>query len=1076
MLLFIPPVSYPDAGGKLLPIKGKERQVQNDENKVRYPCLTPQTQDVIDFGLSRKYPWSLPDHALSAQFLDTINILVMRFNFQFETTDDPRTTGRGQIDLSDPLSNPIDSANYYNLVGHLTDPPPHDSNYFDAHMRALRSYYEYVSEGRITLSWDIFPPARDSVYTLPHPMSYYGKCDFDSVVFGLEQYFIDCIQLADTVSPQISFANYQSIFLFHAGSDRQNDIGFPETCGDLFTGFISFGDSLAVDGGATYVRTALLMPETASQDNRGTALNAVIAHEFGHQLGLVDLYSTNSFLSQLGDFSLMDNNGFGTGIDFGFTVGQIFGAIPIYPDAWSRAHLGFVDVVDFRQDADIRVVAAEVVSSGIKIARIPISENEYYLIENRIVEADGKQTALLADSATSVFQYPIDLSKNFTGEYDFLIPGSGLLIFHVDEGVAGLDYDNDGVNNFDDNQLQWDPYRKFITLVEGDGIVNFGGYYRAGFGRAEDMYRDDRNHSFTPNTNPPSIDNSGNNTRVRLTEISRDTVTTPQGLIYMDSVITAKLEFDGKSAGFPVRAGYPSFGLNVIADDLDKDGTPEIIIASGTNLNVVTLVGQNFLRNYTNCTTCPVFEDTALSSVSTGTAHTLPIFAHTFGNTIACGPVTGDFNAVDSTKYVAIGFATSATTGDVFVYRLADVDTDGIADIFASRSGGGIPVALAFGNILWSLRDNGRVEWKPSLAGAFATVGVFSNDQYHGIAELGNTLLLMAGDSTETKLYRIIDGANVDSVFLGDFYTFGPAVADLDLDGLPELIAFTSGGDGLFLTIDTTVNPAVYTALSEKSTGYKFTTNPIIGDVDLDGYPDVIIGGAGSVYSFNRDLTLISDFPVLASDKFPNDDVIAAPIMADIESGGQSEIIFPTLVGNIYSYGSSATFGFPLSAGELGAGSPVYTTDGTTGKLGYLGADGWFYLWDVAHDVSKNFWPMGGQDPAGTYVFKQSILPAPKPLEASLPKEKFFNYPNPVTGGVTTIRYFLGQDASSVQLRIYDLSGKEITTFNGTTSGGIDNELSWNCSDITPGVYRCLIEADFSGTIERAFTDIAVIR
>jgi len=496
-------------------LKGQKQKVEEipGDNRIIQRGLTPDRYQGRIFPLERKNPWSLPRQSLAADFLDTIHVLVLRFNFEYEQTDDPNTTGRGHMNLANPRADPIEADAYFDSVGHWVDPPPHDSVYFDAHLRALSRYWERVSEGKITLSWDIFPPGRNSVYQLPYPMSHYGKCSFDSVVFGLEQYFIDCIQLADTIEPGIAFADYESIFLFHAGSDRQNDIGFPETCSDLFSGFISFGDSLPVDNGAHYVRTALMMPETCNQDNRATALNAVIAHEFGHQLGLVDLYSTHTFMSQLGDFALMDNNGFGTGIDFGYPVGRVFGAIPLYPCAWSRAYLGYVDVYDFRQGSDIRVVAAEVVSSGIKIARVPISENEYYLLENRLVETDNRRTDMFLDSTTYVFQGPFDsISWQFTGEYDYLMPGSGLLIFHVDEGVAGLDYDGDGMNNFDDNDLQWDADRKFITLIEADGLVNFGGFYRSGFGKAEDMFRDDRKNSFTPNTNPPAIDNSGNNT------------------------------------------------------------------------------------------------------------------------------------------------------------------------------------------------------------------------------------------------------------------------------------------------------------------------------------------------------------------------------------------------------------------------------------------------------------------------------------------------------------------------------------------------------------------------------------
>jgi len=1079
-MAIIPPVAILAAGGKLLPILGKQAVQDSGENKVRFPCLRPPASDIIDFGLERKSRWSLPEQALSPNFLDTLKILVLRFNFPYETTDDPHTTGRGRMDLSDPLANPTDSANYYNAVGHLVDPPPHDSQYFDAHMRALRKYYETVSGGKLTLTWDIYPTNQDSTYLLPYPMSYYGTCDFDSVVTGLERYFIDCIKLVDTIEPAITFADYRSIFLFHAGSDRQNDIGFPETCNDLFSGFISFGDSLGVDNNTHFVKSALILPETACQDNRGTALNAVIAHEFGHQLGLVDLYNTRNFLSQLGDFELMDDNGFGTGIDFGFKVGQVFGAIPLYPSAWSRAFLGFVNVVDFRQDADLRVVAAEVVSNGIKIARVPISENEYYLIENRLVDTDGKQTALLEDSATSVFQYPVDLQKKFTGEYDFLMPGSGLLIYLVDEAVASLDYDNNGVNNFYDNELQWDPKRKFVTLIEADGIIDFGGYYRSGYGSPGDMYRDDRNTSFTANTNPPSIDNSGNNTRVRITDISRDTATTVQGLQFYDSVITAKLEIDGKAAGFPVRAGHPVYGLNPLAADLDKNGTPELIVASGTYLNVVTLDGQNFLRQITNCTTCPTFVDTAYSSVSTGVPYTLPLYAHTFGAPITASPVVGDFGQTTDSNYIAIGTKNSSTTGNVLVYRLSDVNKDGIADFVTVGPGNGIPVALSFGSQLWSLRDNGLVERLISSGGSFNSVitinNIQYNDQYHGIAQLGNSLILLAGDSLDTKLYYITTPNSADSIALGGYYTLGPVVADMNLDGLPELVTFTADGIGLLLTIDTTVNPPTFSFLLRRGLNTQFTTNPVISDVDLDGYPDIIIGGLNAVYAFNSELLLKTDFPIQPSDEFVRNDVIAAPITADIQTGEVPEIVFPTIVGNIYSFGKVASTGFPLSAGELGAGSPVYTSDGTTGKLGFLGADGWFYLWDMDKDTTKQFWPMGGHDPAGTYVFNQNLLLAPKPLEASLPQDKFYSYPNPVTNGSTTIRYFLGEDANSVSLKIFDLSGQEISTLTGTTIGGTDNEIIWNCNDVTPGVYRCVIEALFNGPTKTAFTDIAVIR
>ncbi len=99
-----------------MPIVGKVPVALSSENKVHYPCLTPPAEDIIELGLTRKNSWSLPEQALSAAFLDTITILVLRFNFQNEIPDNPNTTGSGHLNVSDPLANPTDSANYYNTV------------------------------------------------------------------------------------------------------------------------------------------------------------------------------------------------------------------------------------------------------------------------------------------------------------------------------------------------------------------------------------------------------------------------------------------------------------------------------------------------------------------------------------------------------------------------------------------------------------------------------------------------------------------------------------------------------------------------------------------------------------------------------------------------------------------------------------------------------------------------------------------------------------------------------------------------------------------------------------------------
>ncbi len=1075
------------AKGNLYKIKKVSSESAEKENKVVHQCLASRTGGILNKYLQRDKPWSLPKQALAADFLDTINVLVLRFNFQAESPDDPNTTGTGQMNLS-----PYNEEELLATVGHLIDPPPHNTAYFSSHLQALSNYYEVVSEGKITLSWDIFPPQSDSVYQLPFPMNHYGKCDFSEVVGGLESYFRDAIRLADTTSPEINFSQYDAVFLFHAGSDRQNDIGFPETCNDLFTGFIKYAseDTVFVDNRSAYITSALLMPEQASQDNRATALNAVMAHEFGHQLGLVDIYSTATFMSQLGDFALMDNNGFGTGIDFGFPVGRVFGAIPVFPTAWSRAYLGFVDVVDFRQGTDIQLAAAEVVSSGIKVARVPISDKEYYLLENRLDIINDYTPAAIADSLTNVIlgpAYCIVCDTNNSGYvtdkypstgYDFLLPGSGLLIYHVDEKVAGLDYNFDGESNFDDNQLQWvrdlhgNTVNRFITLVEGDGFVNFGGYYRSGFGSAEDMYRDDRNTAFTPNSNPQTIDNTGNNTRIAIDQITRVLDTTLTKPKLMDSLIQFNVTTEDLVQGFPVRAGAPLFHISPIADDLNHDGVDELIYVSGNLLSVVTTDGQDFLDEIDPCG-CPPYLDSSFATIHPGRSNIVPLFAKLSSDAYTM-PVTGQF-ADDNTpdKIVVIG-----QNNRIVMYQVADANNDGQADAIAAPFMTltlGSPIALTFGDTLFALTDKGYILRKTLLNSPFDTLYQFENNEYQGICRADSGLALLAGDSLETMVYYT-DGNVTDSLALGDHYTLGPIYVDLDLDGSKELVAATNDGDIILVSINSTLETNNISIKNQRNTGYTFTVNPIVSDVDLDGYPDIVLGGTNAVYAFNYELTTKTSFPFEINKKYQTDKVINSLISADIEKGGNPELILPTEIGNLYSFGEESTYGFPLSGGEQVIGSPVFLNDNTGGKLGYLGADGWFYLWHVDADSVSNFWTMAGNNPSGNLNFESSKLSSVKTYTDKFPKKSFYNYPNPVTTGNTTIRYFLGENANSVELAIFDLSGQEIERLSGPTIGMVDNEVIWNCAGVTSGIYRCVISVEFASGTETSFTDISIIK
>ena len=92
-----------------------------------------------------------------------------------------------------------------------------------------------------------------------------------------------------------------------------------------------------------------------------------------------------------------------------------------------------------------------------------------------------------------------------------------------------------------------------------------------------------------------------------------------------------------------------------------------------------------------------------------------------------------------------------------------------------------------------------------------------------------------------------------------------------------------------------------------------------------------------------------------------------------------------------------------------------------------------------------------------------------------LPKSRAYNYPNPVYGKSTKIRYFLSKN-SNVKIKIFDLSGESVKDFSTTGIGGMDNEVEWDVSNVQSGVYLAHIEADSGSENSSVIIKIAVIK
>ncbi len=143
----------------------------------------------------------------------------------------------------------------------------------------------------------------------------------------------------------------------------------------------------------------------------GDMTHGVYVHELAHAFGLPDLYDIDYTSEGVGDWSLMS----------GGSWNGYLGNSPAHPDAWSRIYLGFNPVVDISAYHGMISVPNVEQNRDNAIYRFNSGKaNEYWLLENR--QKIGSDVAL---------------------------PGSGLLIWHVDDNLPGSNrYECRQVNNY----------------------------------------------------------------------------------------------------------------------------------------------------------------------------------------------------------------------------------------------------------------------------------------------------------------------------------------------------------------------------------------------------------------------------------------------------------------------------------------------------------------------------------------------------------------------------------------------------------------------------------------------------
>lgn len=961
---------------------------------------------------------------------DTVKILAVMVNFKQD--QDGTTFGNGKFGS-------IYTQNYGNDI---LDPLPHDKPYFESHLEFVKNYFEKVSKGKLTIKYEVLPDTFSVSQTMRNYSPDPGSDDFTR----LGDFSIEAWQLADQINPSFDFSEYDVFLVFHAGVGR--DVSLPGSIGnerDLPSVYLSLNafkeiygesfDGISVSNGAFKITNSMIIPETESRELEtisGTFLfeitiNGLICASVASHLGLPDLFDTETGLSAIGRFGLMD----------GQSIFAYLGAYPPEPSPWSKLRLGWADAVTMDlQNADVSVVTNLASSmADTVILKVPLNSSEYYLIENRVRDSnkDGSKVTLsvggnvitktFLNDTTGYQSFDIDSLAGVildVDEFDWAVPGNGIVIWHIDENVIN--------EKIADNAVNTEKNRRGVDIEEADGVQDIGerfftifGDEVIGEGFEEDFWYASNpaelfENRFAKDTRPNTRTNTGANSLITIKDFSE-----------IDNRMSFKVEF-GDSVVKPL-----------FHQQIEQTGN----LYSLSSLEFGDSVW--FLINYSSAL---VISNGAFLLYTIDNFSTLKPSVIEIENSVY---VYGD---KDSSLNYWIWNGNIASSGSVNIGELITTP------IVINKNTQG-EYELVFGT------QKGKLFYY-TLGNASGIIPEFKKS-----IDLGENMTVQ-DLATEGDFYAVIAGT---------IPKYLSSSGNADFDGSPIDLTITKNQDGNYSSIVRTTNFKIYTIVNGIIDATFSLVNPgpssqsiILSDLKLDGNSYIIVNNVYEIQSYNTQGSSADNFPFI--ENYNQSDGFYTPaISGDFEGDNKREIISIKLMGDIYAIdgGSGKVVpGFPISIGNYVHTVPSLFNYQSKASLVTINDDNVLMAWTIGSVEAKIIWKeLYANNQNSSFV---PVAENTNRINEFFPGNRAYNYPNPVYEGTTNIRYYVAED-SKINIKIFDLAGDFVAELNDEAQGGMDNETIWNVGDIQSGVYFARIEANSTtGKTEQAVIKIAIVK
>lgn len=992
-------------------------------------------------------------------FASVSNIKICALRISFQEDDNDATTGNGKFLLSEDIGDTI-------CQSFRIDPPPHDREYFKDHIKSAANYFSHVSKGNVlidTLNSEVYPLTNNTSYELSHKMDYYHPfLKEDSIDIRLAELFEEAILLADE---DVNFSRYDVVVIFHAGVGQDFAILLDPTPYDIPSAFLNSNDlngGIAVDNSTFVVSEGIILPETqnhilypnwdevfpgaSTPCEYQIGLNGTFAFMMGFYLRLPGLYDTETGETGIGKFGLMDQGS-----------ANLNGLIPAVPSAWERVFLGWEEPTVAMEN---QIVNLQHVESGsdTTIWKVLINSYEYFLVENRYanvrpeVSLDSIQYRIYLETGEKEWPSIFPLIRDTLGatfsengvlmsvpRYDVGLPGSGLLIWHIDESVIfpNLPYNSVNVNR----------ERRGVDLEEGDGAqdlgyvsqmfganVDIGWFFDPWFAGNEGFWDlnpeypedDEKRVGFTNSTNPSSKSND-----YAYTGISIDSIG-PAG-----EVMNFRIKLEDGVRRLPISFPY----VNSLPFPLFKysdNGYYEIIFHADS-IYILTEKDGNFSRPFDRYYDNPP------------NANIIP-------------PIISSSDMIVS----------YTQNGEIVVLNIDDnyeIDLIKKWDLSEVQLTSNI---IEKNNRIYAGSDNCLLNLSLDSDDSLFTE---ANSEIIRIAASNNNIFVSAKDGeiyqVQNKPFKIVEVENIKDEPIGDM-----AIGYLNNNEFDDIVICTE--DKIHLLIDITTEEDTSFSYSLPKGYYPY---PVLSDIDNDNQVELIVASEREIYAFTGQLILESSFPIPIPTQYSSRYFEPNILTSDINGDGNLEIITSISKIGIVAFDRFGNMleDFPkcipnhISFSNILINSQNGTEFITVGFTRENNCSLFRILISDLH-ISESGWLCYGGSPDRKYFYEAKSKPPDITSESLLDKDRTFNWPNPVKDNSTYIRFFPNKECE-VSINIYDLAGDFIKKFeNSSPMVGDYNEIEWDVSNIESGVYFAVVRAEKGSKTDSKIVKIMVIK